>query len=191
MTISAKADAAIEKTMTLEAGFVDNPNDRGGPTKFGVTQAVARAWGYTGDMRNLPRAVAKQILVSEYWTKPGYDAINDVNGEIAWEMFDAGVLSGQSMPIKWLQQALRVLNTSHKTEPYPDPGVDGSLGKNPASSATLAALKIFLRNRGADGVTVILRMLNAQQGAYFISITNNRVQNEEFIFGWFLHRVTI
>lgn len=191
MTISDKANAAIEKTLDLEAGYVNNPNDRGGPTRWGVTEKVARAAGYNGDMKSLPRPTAKQILINEYWTKPGFDAVNDVNAAIAWEMFDAGVLSGQSWPVKWLQEALRLLNTSHKTEPYPDPESDGSMGKYPNTSNTIAALKIFLRNRGKDGELVLLRMLNSQQGAYMMSITKTRVQNEEFIFGWFLNRVTI
>lgn len=191
MSISPKADAAIETTLKLENGFVNNPNDRGGPTKWGVTETVAREAGYQGDMRDLPRATAKQILIDKYWVKPGFDAINDISPNIAWELFDAGVLSGPPTAIKWLQKALRLLNMSHKTALFPDVGVDGSMGRNPDRSDTFKALKAFLALRPKDGELVMLRMLNCQQGAFFMDITDKRVQNEEFIYGWFLNRVTI
>lgn len=191
MGINANVDAALEATLKLEAGYVNNPNDRGGPTKWGVTQAVARAEGYTGDMRDLPRETAKQILLNRYWVRPGFDAVNQLSPAIAWELFDAGVLSGPAVPVIWLQKALRLLNMSHAKELFPDVTVDGSMGKTPETSQTVKALSAYLSARKRDGQTILLRMLNCQQGAYFMDITDKRVQNEEFINGWFLNRVTI
>jgi hypothetical protein len=49
----------------------------------------------------------------------------------------------------------------------------------------------FLKARGSQGEVVLLRMLNALQGARYIEITEERVQNEDFIYGWFLNRVVI
>ena len=45
----------IDALIDREGGFVDHPADSGGPTCFGITQAVARAHGYAGPMRQLPR----------------------------------------------------------------------------------------------------------------------------------------
>ena len=42
-------DALIER----EGGYSNHPADRGGPTKFGITEAVARAHGFSGAMREL------------------------------------------------------------------------------------------------------------------------------------------
>ena len=55
------AEKIIEGILGKEGGYVDHPSDKGGPTRWGITQTTARAHGYTGDMRNLPRETAKQI----------------------------------------------------------------------------------------------------------------------------------
>jgi glycosyl hydrolase family 108 len=44
-------DSLIDGLIDREGGFVDHPADKGGPTCFGITQAVARAHGYAGPMR--------------------------------------------------------------------------------------------------------------------------------------------
>ncbi|MCD9731087.1 hypothetical protein LVT16_28205, partial [Klebsiella pneumoniae] len=54
------ADQTIEGILGKEGGYIDHPSDKGGPTRWGITQTTARAHGYTGDMRNLPRETAKQ-----------------------------------------------------------------------------------------------------------------------------------
>ena len=48
-------DALIDALIEREGGYVHHPADKGGATCFGVTEAVARANGYVGDMRFLPR----------------------------------------------------------------------------------------------------------------------------------------
>src|SRR5690349_5113750 len=51
-------DGLIDGLIEREGGYVANPADKGGPTCFGITQAVARANGYVGPMRELPRVEA-------------------------------------------------------------------------------------------------------------------------------------
>jgi lysozyme family protein len=58
----------IEELLEREGGYVNHPNDRGGPTIYGITQAVARAHGYQGPMRSLPReeeavAIYKRLYI--------------------------------------------------------------------------------------------------------------------------------
>ena len=55
-------DDIFNTILGKEGGYVDHPNDKGGPTNWGITQATARAHGYTGDMRNLTREQALAIL---------------------------------------------------------------------------------------------------------------------------------
>ena len=43
-------DDLIDVLIAREGGFVDHPADKGGPTRWGITQAVARRHGYMGQM---------------------------------------------------------------------------------------------------------------------------------------------
>ena len=54
-------DEAFHKLLGHEGGFVDHPSDPGGATRWGVTERVARQWGYAGSMRELPVETAKAI----------------------------------------------------------------------------------------------------------------------------------
>ena len=44
-------DALIDAVIGREGVYGDHPADRGGATRWGITEAVARAHGYRGDMR--------------------------------------------------------------------------------------------------------------------------------------------
>ena len=44
------AERLIDDLIEREGGFVNHPADRGGATCFGITEAVARAHGYSGAM---------------------------------------------------------------------------------------------------------------------------------------------
>lgn len=55
-------DEIFASILSREGGYVDHPDDRGGPTHWGITLTTARANGYMGDMRNLTRNQALKIL---------------------------------------------------------------------------------------------------------------------------------
>ena len=65
------ADRLIEELIEREGGYVNHPNDKGGPTRFGITERVARAHGYSGAMALLPRNEAAAIYRRLYWLRPG------------------------------------------------------------------------------------------------------------------------
>ena len=47
-------DQLIDELIAREGGYTNHPADRGGPTRYGITEAVARAHGYDGPMALLP-----------------------------------------------------------------------------------------------------------------------------------------
>lgn len=71
--IAMTKDDIFNTILGKEGGYVDHPNDKGGPTNWGITQATARAHGYTGDMRNLTREQALAILSLITGMAPRFD----------------------------------------------------------------------------------------------------------------------
>lgn len=98
-------DTAFHKLLGHEGGYVDHPSDPGGATTWGVTQAVARANGYTGHMRDFPVDIAKAIYWRQYWVPIKAD---DLPPAIRYAVFDAAVNSGANQAVKWLQRAIGV-----------------------------------------------------------------------------------
>ena len=177
-------DAAIADLLGVEGDYADDPADSGGATRYGITEAVARRHGYTGSMRLLPLAVAKEIYRADYWDSQQLDAISMLSRPIAEELFDTGVNCGIGRAGEFLQAALNVFNRQGRD--YPDLDVDGRIGNK-----TVEAVGAFLGLRKAPGETVLLRALNCQQGAFYIELAERREKDERFVFGWFLQRVKL
>jgi lysozyme family protein len=175
-------DQLVESLIDREGGYVNHPADKGGPTCFGVTEAVARAHGYAGPMRYLPRADAAAIYRRIYWLRPRFDEIAKRSAKLAAELFDTGVNMGPSVAATFLQRALTALNRQGKD--FADLVPDGRVGP-----ATLAALDGFLDARGArGGETVLLRALEALQGERYLRLAERRPANEAFLYGWLANR---
>lgn len=176
-------DNYIDELIKREGGYVNNPNDRGGATNYGITEAVARVNGWKGPMRDLPLDLAKQIYKQQYWINPRFDQVNTLSPLIAEELLDTGVNCGVAFAKPLLQRALNLLNNQGKGG-WPDLAVDGIYG-----SATLGALKIFLTKRGKDGEKVMLKVLNIMQGQRYIEICERNPTQEQFFYGWISNRI--
>ena len=178
--------AEYQKTFTevtgLEGGYGNNKNDSGGATKFGCTEAVARANGYNGKMQDMTIGDVCKIFKSQYWDELKGDQICVLSPKISHELFDTGINMGTGRAGTFLQRALNVLNM--KGTLYADMKVDGQIGP-----MTVASLKAFLDRRGAEGEKVILRMLNGQQCVKYIEFAEANPTQEEFEFGWVANRV--
>ncbi len=83
-----------------EGKYSNNPKDPGGETMWGVTARVARAWGYTGPMKDLPRDTAKAIAKKLYWDPLSLDSFDP---RVAFQIFDANYNGGH--PVIWMQGA--------------------------------------------------------------------------------------
>ena len=179
-----RLDTLFSAILDKEGGYVNHPNDKGGPTHWGITQTVARKNGYNGDMKHMTRQQALDILISDYWIKPHLDKLDKTSSIIAAELCDTGFNMGISVSVKWLQRWLNVFNEIEKL--YPDLVVDGVIG-----NSTLQALELFLARRGSEGEMVLLKALNCSQGQRYLDLAEGRHANESFIYGWMRERVTI
>lgn len=176
-------EKAFAHTIGLEGGYVNDSNDSGGATKFGITEKVAREHGYQGDMKNYPLESAKEIYRSFYWNPLNLDTISDWSPEIASEMFDSGVNMGVGKVARFFQEALNVMNMAKdgKTEMYPEMDVDGKIGHN--TTLCLSKLQNDIDKR------VILKLLECQQGSSYLQIAKINPKNKKFLRGWVDKRI--
>ena len=118
-----------------EGGFVNDPDDPGGATKFGVTIHTMRRLGLdlTGDgavnvadVRRLSRAQAVDIFVRHYFNAP---RIAELPGPLQPSVFDMYVNAGSSA-VKILQSLLREMGQ--------EIAVDGAIGPQTIRAAQAA-----------------------------------------------------
>jgi lysozyme family protein len=176
-------DEMIDGILEREGRYVHHPSDPGGATNWGITQRVARANGYAGDMRTLPKATAREIYRREYIEKAGFLGIAEIDPAVAEEVIDSGVNAGQKRAALWFQLALNVLN--NRGRDYADIAEDGAIGPN-----TLRAFNALRRRRGpAKARQLMLKALNGLQFMHYYKLAEGGTKFEDFIVGWLDHRV--
>lgn len=175
-------DTLINNLIALEGGYVNNANDKGGETNFGITIAQARAYGYNGPMRSLPIDIARNIYASLYWGSPHFNAVYAIMPRLGAALLNSGANMGPNTVSKYLQRSLNVLNRG--ATDFPDIAVDGNFGL-----LSQQALKQFAAKRGPDAETVLLRMLEALIAVHYIQIAEANPSQETFEYGWIFNRV--
>jgi lysozyme family protein len=183
-SLPQKIKDVIDKTIIVEGGYVNHPSDRGRATKGGITESVARKYGYLGDMKDLPLHLIQNIYAEDYWYTPKLHLMAERSMLIADEMFDTGVNMGTKVPIMFLQRLLNACNI--KGTVYPDLLVDGDMG-----AKTLQAFDSLCKFRGFSATEkVVFNCLNSLQTVRYIEICENRPLNEDFFWGWVTNRTS-
>ena len=125
-----------EEIVAREGGFVDDPDDPGGATNFGVTIHTMRRLGLdlTGDgqvgeadVRALSREQAIEIFITHYWARPRINALPEA---LQASVFDMYVNAG-SNAVRILQRLLNEMGH--------DLAVDGVIGPQTIRAAQAAA----------------------------------------------------
>lgn len=118
----ADFDKAFSQVIGVEGGYVNNPNDKGGPTNWGITQSTYDSFfgvkSSISDIQKMSIEMAKAIYLKNYWKVMSLDEMK--SQLIAEFLFDQGVNAG---PIKMAKRFQTLLNSmgAHLT-------VDGQLG---------------------------------------------------------------
>lgn len=99
-------DKAFARLIGHEGGYVNDPRDPGGETKFGISK---RSYPQL-DIKSLTLAEAKAICRRDYWDRAQCARLPD---GVAIEVFDAAVNSGPGQAVRWLQRAVGVADDGH------------------------------------------------------------------------------
>lgn len=100
-------DALIDRLLKREGGFVDHPADRGGPTKYGITQKTLSAYlgrhATIDTVRRMTKGLAKEIYLRLYYVEPRVDSLTD---SVREHIFDMAVNHGPRRAVRMLQGVL-------------------------------------------------------------------------------------
>lgn len=92
-------DSACQFVIAEEGGYVNNPQDPGGETKYGISKRQYPT-------RNIPKLTvgdARQIYFEDYWLP---SRCPDLPPAVAMALFDSAVNAGSAQAVKWLQAAV-------------------------------------------------------------------------------------
>ena len=96
-------DTAFERVIGHEGGYVNDPHDPGGETKFGISR---RAYP-DEDIAGMTLERAKAIYLHDYWRPVGCEQVPD---QIRFDLFDTAVNSGLTRAVKFLQRAANAVD---------------------------------------------------------------------------------
>lgn len=152
----ADFNQAIGKTLAHEGGakFTDDPNDRGGATKYGISQ---RAYPDV-DIRNLTEQQARDIYKRDYWDRSRADEIT--SQAIAENIFDTAVNMGVRTASRLAQVALGI-------EP-----ADGIIGSQSLKTINDADESLFIANYTIAKI------------ARYAYICNRNKTQKKYLLGW-------
>lgn len=108
----------LDGVLQREGGYSDDPRDKGGPTKFGITAAVLGEWRKYGrqatreEVQALTEDEARRIYMRRYIVAPGFTVANVPFEPLRVQLIDFGINSGPARAIRWLQRVVGVPETS-------------------------------------------------------------------------------
>lgn len=178
-------DNIIRRGVAVEAGYVNNPADKGGETKCGITATTAaehkddliKLFKWNGQMKDLTEEMAIWIYRTAWWDRLRLDDILKIHPFIADRLFDFGINAGRGAAGTNIQRILNVMNRMQQD--YKDIKPDGAIG-----DGTVDALKAYVAKRGQVGILNMIQLLIDLQGAYYIQVAEKRELNETFMSGW-------
>ena len=97
-------DEAFTRLIGSEGGYVNDPNDPGGETKFGISK---RSYP-DEDIANMTLERAKAIYLRDFWSPLG-----STPDAIKFQVFDFAVQSGMQTAIRKLQSAVGAADDGH------------------------------------------------------------------------------
>lgn len=171
-TFEARSGPSVDEIasgiVTREGGFVDDPDDPGGVTNFGVTIGTMRKLGIDlnedgkineADVKLMTAEKAQSIFTKEFFKKPGIDKLPE---ELQATVFDMQVNSGANA-IRILQETVNQFGG--------DLVVDGVIG-----SKTVTAVEEAYRRMGSE----LVNEYGVARRDYYYGLADARTKSRKF-----------
>jgi len=170
--------AIISSIIYVEGGYINDPFDPGGETKYGITIGTARSYGYKGEIKDLTLEQANEIYTNLYIKKPHFDLLVQENPAVAHKIIDAGVNIGTQRVSVWFQETLNKLSRDGKD--YSKIKEDGVVGNQ-----TINAYRGLVRTRGSiKACELVIKSMDSYMGNWYLHL-----KYPQYTVGWMDKRV--
>jgi lysozyme family protein len=165
---SASVRQMAEEIVAREGGYVNDPDDPGGATKYGVTIHTMRRLGIdldgdgsvtAEDVKRLSRAQAVEIFLQHYFLKPRIAELPEVLHATVFDMY----VNAGANAVKILQRLLVEMGETV--------AVDGAIGPQTVAAAAQAAARAPAHIADAYGIA---------RRSYYFAIADARPASRKY-----------
>lgn len=154
-----------QKGFILDTGYVNDPQDSGGETNYGITQKSYDP-SLVKKIKNISFGEVISIYKENYWKVAKCDVIAQINPALAINVFDCAVNCGTTIAVVKLQDSLNVPN-------------DGHIGP-----VTLEALKVA-------NPRLLIGEYTRKRQWYYCHLVVLYSKNQKFLNGWILRSLKV
>lgn len=149
---------AVEVVLRHEGGYVHDPADPGGETKYGISK---RSYPEL-DIAALTREQAIEIYRRDWWDRYRYDELHDLG--VATKVFDLVVNMGPAQAHRILQRAIVFEGQRIQVD-----GIIGPITRAAANACDPERLVQLIRYKAAE---------------YYYALVKARPEKRKFLLGW-------
>ena len=157
---------AVNHILNFEGGYVDDPRDSGGATKYGISSAFLRSIGDNTDPRDITRDKAKEYYKIYFWDVLPCESMQ--SNKLQLLLFDTAVNMGVQSAIRILQRSLLI---------FAPITVDGIVGKQTTSI-------LYSAQANAGNLEILIEAFLTIRKQTYIDIAIKK-NDKTFLRGWF------
>ena len=160
-------DVAFNFIIAKEGGYIDDPYDKGGATKYGISSRFIKANDLKiKDVRELTLLQAKEIYSIFFWQPLKIDKINDSTVQLF--LFDTAVNCGKEKAVFLLQESINSISNI---------AVDGRIGNETIGTCNSITSQ-------PKQYKLLKQLLLSKRIAYYVHVVNVDESQRKFLRGW-------
>lgn len=159
----------IHELIELEGGYVNHPKDKGGKTKYGISNKFLNSINKILDINKITKEDAKKLYKEYFWDFYKFDLLPE--NEVTKKLFFSSVNMGFKNAVRILQSSINVYLANRDQKNIGFLIVDGFLGVKTR----------YCLNNAEDGI--LLQIFKKNLCDHYKLLVNNGKVSEVFIKG--------